>query len=74
MSSLGENLIALGKSIKPEDYHVFTKYSMAELLKSGCTTMVEIGMVGTLGAETAVKYIDEMGMRAVEGCNIEDGT
>ena len=74
MSSLGENLTALGKSIKPEDFHVFAKYSMAELLKSGCTTMVEIGMVGTLGAETTVKYIDEMGMRAVEGCNIEDGS
>ena len=73
MSSLGENLSALGKSIKPEDYHVFAKYSMAELLKSGCTTMLEIGMVGTLGAETAVKYIDEMGMRAVEGVGISDG-
>ena len=73
MSSLGENLSALGKSIKPEDYHVFAKYSMAELLRSGCTTMVEIGMVGTLGAETTVKYIDEMGMRAVEGVGISDG-
>lgn len=73
MSSLGENLTALGKSIRPQDYHVFTKYSMAELLKSGCTTMVEIGMIGTLGAETAIKHIDEMGIRAVEGCNIEDG-
>ncbi len=73
MSSLGENLSALGKSIKPEDFHTFAKYSMAELLRSGCTTMVEIGMVGTLGAETAIKYIDELGMRAVEGCNVEDG-
>lgn len=73
MSSLGENLTALGKSIRPQDYHVFTKYSMAELLKSGCTTMVEIGMIGTLGAEAAIKHVDEMGIRAVEGCNIEDG-
>lgn len=73
MSSLGENLTALGRSINPEDYHVFAKYSMAELLRSGCTTMLEIGMVGTLGAETAVKYIDEMGMRAVEGEGISDG-
>ncbi len=73
MSSLGENLTALGKSINPEDYHVFAKYSMAELLRSGCTTMLEIGMVGTLGAETAVKYIDEIGMRAVEGEGISDG-
>jgi 5-methylthioadenosine/S-adenosylhomocysteine deaminase len=73
MSSLGENLSALGKSIKPENYHTFSKYSMAEMLRSGCTTMVEIGMVGTLGAEDAIKHIDTMGMRAVEGCNIEDG-
>ena len=73
MSSLGENLTALGKSIKPENFHTFSKYSMAELLRSGCTTMVEIGMVGTLGAKDAIKHIDQMGMRAVEGCNIEDG-
>jgi len=73
MSSLGENLTALGRSINPEDYHVYAMYSMAELLRSGCTTMVEIGMVGTLGAEAAVKHIDEMGMRAVEGVGISDG-
>jgi cytosine/adenosine deaminase-related metal-dependent hydrolase len=73
MSSLGENLTALGKSINPDDYHVFAKYSMAELLRSGCTTMLEIGMVRSLGADTAVKYIDEIGMRAVEGEGISDG-
>ena len=73
MSSLGENLTALGKSIKPEDHHTFSKYSMTELLRSGCTTMVEIGMVGTLGAKDAIKHIDAMGMRVAEGCNIEDG-
>jgi len=73
MSSLGENLTALGRSIDPEDYHVYARYSMAELLRSGCTTMVEIGMVGTLGIEATVKHIDEMGMRAVEGVGINDG-
>lgn len=73
MSSLGENLTALGKSIRPEDFHTFSKYSMAELLRSGCTTIVEIGMVGTLGAEDAIKHIDTMGMRAIEGSYIEDG-
>ena len=73
MSSLGENLSALGKSINAEDYHTFSKYSMAELLRSGCTSMLEIGMVKTLGAETAVKYIDDLGMRAVEGEGISDG-
>ena len=73
MSSLGENLTALGKSIRPEDHHVFARYSIAELLRSGCTTMLEIGMVGNLGAEATVRHIDELGIRAVEGCNIEDG-
>jgi cytosine/adenosine deaminase-related metal-dependent hydrolase len=73
MSSLGENLTALGKSIKPQDFHVFAKYSMVELIRSGCTTMIEIGMVEALGAETTVKYIEEIGIRAVEGRNIEDG-
>jgi len=73
MSSLGENLTALGKSIRPEDHHVFARYSIAELLRSGCTTMLEISMVGNLGAEATVRHIDELGIRAVEGCNIEDG-
>jgi len=73
MSSLGENLTALGKSIRPEDHHVFARYSMAELLRSGCTTMLEIGMVGSLGAEATVRHIGELGIRAVEGCNVEDG-
>lgn len=73
MSSLGENLTALGKSINPKDYHVYAKYSMAELLRSGCTTMLEIGMIGSLGADIAVKYIDQLGMRAVEGIAISDG-
>ena len=74
MSSLGENATALLKSLKPEDYHVFAKYSMAELIRSGCTTMLEMGMVNNLGAETTVKYIDEMGIRAVEGPEISDGS
>ncbi len=73
MSSLGENLSALGKSISPEDFHVFSRYSIAELLRSGCTTMLEIGMVGNLGAEEAVRTIGEMGIRALEGPSISDG-
>jgi cytosine/adenosine deaminase-related metal-dependent hydrolase len=73
MSSLGENLSALGKSIYSKDYHVFAKYSMAELIRSGCTTMIELGMVDTIGAATTVNYIDKMGMRAVEGVGISDG-
>ena len=74
MSSLGENATALLKSLKPRDHHVFAKYSMAELIRSGCTTMLEMGMVDNLGAETTVKYIDEIGIRAVEGPEISDGS
>ena len=73
MSSLGENLSALGKRIRPEDFHVFSRYSIAELLRSGCTTMLEIGMVGSLGAEEAVRTIGKMGIRALEGPSISDG-
>jgi cytosine/adenosine deaminase-related metal-dependent hydrolase len=62
MSSLGENLSALGKSINQKDYHVFAKYSMAELIRSGCTTMIEIGMVDTIGAATSVNYIENIGI------------
>lgn len=73
MSSLGENLTALGKSINPEDHHTYSKYSIAELLKSGCTTMLEIGMVEHLGARKAVKTIDDLGIRALMGPSISDG-
>ena len=73
MSSLGENLTALGKSIKPQDHHTYSKYSIAELLKSGCTTILDIGMVDNLGPQKAVKIIDETGIRALQGPTISDG-
>jgi cytosine/adenosine deaminase-related metal-dependent hydrolase len=73
MSSLGENLTALGKSITPQDHHTYSKYSIAELLTSGCTTMLEIGMVDHLGPEKAVKTIDDLGIRALQGFSISDG-
>ncbi|UCD44574.1 MAG: amidohydrolase family protein [Candidatus Bathyarchaeota archaeon] len=74
MSSLGENLTALGMSMRNEDKETFARYSLAECLLSGNTTLVEIGMVGSLGAEGAVKVIDEVGIRALEGPGIRDGT
>lgn len=73
MSSLGENLTALGLSIRKEDHEVFAKYSIAECLRSGNTTIVEIGMVDSLGAELTIKLIDELGIRACEGPKIYDG-
>ncbi|MBN1683388.1 amidohydrolase family protein, partial [Candidatus Bathyarchaeota archaeon] len=73
MSSLGENLSALGQSIKKEDYPIYSRYSLAELLKSGCTTVLEIGMVGTLGELESAKIFDEIGIRAFTGPGVSDG-
>jgi cytosine/adenosine deaminase-related metal-dependent hydrolase len=73
MSSLGENLTALGMSMTDEDRETFAKYSLAECLLSGNTTLVEIGMVGSLGTERTVKIIGDLGIRACEGPGITDG-
>ena len=73
MSSLGENLTALGMSMRDKDRETFARHSLAECLLSGNTTVVEIGMVDGLGAERAVKIIGELGIRACEGPEITDG-
>jgi len=73
MSSLGENLAALGLSMQESDHEVFAKYSIAECLKSGNTTIAEIGMVDSLGAEKTIELIGELGIRACEGPKIYDG-
>jgi cytosine/adenosine deaminase-related metal-dependent hydrolase len=73
MSSLGENLKALRLSMKKEDCEVFAKYSMVECLRSGNTTIVEMGMVDNIGAEKTVQLIGELGIRACEGPAIYDG-
>lgn len=73
MSSLGENLTALGMSMTDGDRETFAKYSLAECLLSGNTTLVEMGMIGSLGAERAVKIIGDLGIRACEGPGITDG-
>jgi 5-methylthioadenosine/S-adenosylhomocysteine deaminase len=74
MSSLGENLTALGQAMRGSDFEIFSKFSLAECLKSANTTIVEIGMVSTVGAAGAVRIIDEIGIRATEGPIIADGT
>jgi 5-methylthioadenosine/S-adenosylhomocysteine deaminase len=73
-SNLGENLTALGLSTTREDMEVLAKYSLAECLRSGNTTVVEIGMVPALGEVRTVELIDEMGIRACEGHRLGDGT
>ncbi|MFP3952348.1 MAG: hypothetical protein ACLFVP_09455 [Candidatus Bathyarchaeia archaeon] len=72
MSNLGENLEALWKSMREEDFELYSRYSIAECLRSGNTTIMEIGMVPNLGAEKTIGIIDEMGIRAVEGAAIRD--
>ena len=73
MSSMGENLSALGRSMTKGDTETFAKYSMAECLLSGNTTIVEIGMTGSLGPEKAVKLVDQLGIRSCQGHGIADG-
>lgn len=73
MSNLGENLAALGKSMRQKDFELYAKYSIAECLRSGNTTILEIGMVPNLGAEKTLEIIEELGIRAVEGDSIRDG-
>ncbi len=73
MSSLGENLTALGQAMRDSDYEIFSKFSLAECLKSGNTTIVEIGMLSNLSAEKTVKTVEDIGIRATEGPIIADG-
>ena len=73
MSSLGENLTALGQAMSKPDYEVFVKFSLAECLKSGNTTIVEIGMLENLGVEKTVRVINDLGIRVTEGQIVADG-
>jgi cytosine/adenosine deaminase-related metal-dependent hydrolase len=72
-SNLGENLTALGLSTSREDMEILARYSLAECLRSGNTTVIEIGMVRALGEEETVRMIGEMGIRACEGHGLGDG-
>ncbi len=73
MSSLGENLTALGQAMSEPDYETFSEFSIAECLRSGNTTIVEIGMVPNLGADRTVEIIDRLGIRATEAPIVADG-
>ncbi|HUS78662.1 MAG TPA: amidohydrolase family protein [Patescibacteria group bacterium] len=73
-SNLGENLTALNMAMTREDREVYAKYSLVECLRSGNTTVVEIGMVSALGEEKTVEIVDKMGLRACEGHALGDGS
>lgn len=72
-SNLGENLTALNLSTSKEDKEILARYSLAECLRSGNTTVVEIGMVPSIGEKKTVDMIGEMGIRACEGHSLGDG-
>ncbi len=57
MSNLGENLTALNLATSREDKEILARYSLAECLRSGNTTVVEIGMVSAIGEEKTVEMI-----------------
>ena len=73
-SNLGENLDTLGACITASDMEVYAKYSLAECLRSGNTTVLEIGMVPAIGEEKTISTIYESGIRACEGHVIGDGS
>ena len=72
-SNLGENLTALNLSTSREDKETLARYSLAECLRSGNTTVMEIGMVPAIGEQKTVDMIGEMGIRACEGHSLGDG-
>ncbi len=72
-SNLGENLDALGDSITAADMEVYARYSLAECLKSGNTTVFELGMIPAIGEEKTIRVIGDSGIRACEGHVFGDG-
>ncbi len=73
-SNLGENLDALGDSITASDMEVYSRYSLAECLRSGNTTVLELGMINAIGEEKTVSTIRASGIRACEGHVVGDGS
>lgn len=73
-SNLGENLSALNQSTSREDKEILAKYSLAECIRSGNTTIMEIGMVSAIGEKKTVDMVGEMGLRACVGHDLGDGS
>jgi 5-methylthioadenosine/S-adenosylhomocysteine deaminase len=73
-SNLGENLAALGASATIQDLEIYAKYSVTECLRSGNTTIMEIGMIPALGEDKTLSILTKSGIRAYEGHILGDGT
>ena len=65
---------AFGASITREDYIHSVRFSLARQLKSGVTTVVEMGAVDALGDEKAVELTGDSGIRAYLLKAIRSGT
>jgi 5-methylthioadenosine/S-adenosylhomocysteine deaminase len=52
---------------------VYARYSLAECLKSGNTTVFELGMIPAIGEEKTLRVIGDSGIRACEGHVFGDG-
>jgi cytosine/adenosine deaminase-related metal-dependent hydrolase len=73
-SDLFDRGIAFGASITKEDYVNSVGFSLARQLKSGVTTVVEMGSVDALGDKRAVDLASESGIRAYLLKAVRSGT
>jgi cytosine/adenosine deaminase-related metal-dependent hydrolase len=73
-SDLFDRGIALGASISEEDYINSMNFSVARQLKSGVTTIVEMGSVDELGDKESVEIVAKSGIRAYLLKAIRSGT
>ncbi|MFC1803502.1 amidohydrolase family protein, partial [Thermoproteota archaeon] len=72
-SDLFDRGIAFGASITKEDYMHSIRFSLARQLKSGITTVVEMGSVDALGEKIAVDLAGDSGIRAYLSKEIRSG-
>lgn len=73
-SDLFDRGIAFGASITKEDYQHSIRFSLARQLRSGVTTVVEMGAVDSLGEAKAVELAGESGNRAYLLRAVRSGT
>ena len=73
-SDLFDRGIAFGASITKEDYLNSVRFSLARQLKSGVTTVVEMGSVDALGDKKSVELAGRSGIRAYLLKAVRSGT
>jgi cytosine/adenosine deaminase-related metal-dependent hydrolase len=73
-SDLFDRGIAFGASITKEDYTNSVGFSLARQLKSGVTTVVEMGSVDALGDKESVSLVAKSGIRAYLLKAVRSGT